>query len=58
MEAEGMVVGAAGDGLEAIQLADERRPDVVLMDLRMPGMGGSRPRARSRIVTRGCRWSS
>jgi CheY-like chemotaxis protein len=41
MEAEGMVVvGAAGDGLEAIQLADERRPDVVLMDLRMPGMDG------------------
>jgi len=41
MEAEGMVVvGAAGDGLEVILLADERRPDVVLMDLRMPGMDG------------------
>ncbi len=38
---EGMeVVGAAGDGLEAIQLVDELEPDVVLMDIRMPEMDG------------------
>jgi DNA-binding NarL/FixJ family response regulator len=38
---EGMsVVGAAGDGLEAIQLVDELAPDVVLMDIRMPEMDG------------------
>ncbi len=35
------VVAAAGDGREAIQLAREHRPDVILMDLRMPGMDGS-----------------
>jgi DNA-binding NarL/FixJ family response regulator len=35
------VVGAAADGPEAVRMADEHRPDVVLMDLRMPGMDGS-----------------
>lgn len=34
------VVGAAVDGEEAITLAGECHPDVVLMDLSMPGMGG------------------
>lgn len=34
------VVGEAGDGLQGLELARERTPDVVLMDLRMPVMGG------------------
>ncbi|MEU5534662.1 response regulator transcription factor [Streptomyces sp. NPDC020362] len=34
------VVGEAGDGEEAVRLAAETRPDVILMDIRMPGMGG------------------
>jgi DNA-binding NarL/FixJ family response regulator len=34
------VVGEAGDGLEAIDVVRELKPDVVLMDVRMPGMGG------------------
>lgn len=32
--------GEASDGKEAVALAGERRPDVMLMDLRMPIMGG------------------
>ena len=34
------VVGQAGDGSEAIRLAQVLQPDVILMDLRMPGMDG------------------
>ncbi len=34
------VVGEAADGTEAVRLAGEQQPDVVLMDLRMPGMDG------------------
>jgi DNA-binding NarL/FixJ family response regulator len=38
---EGMrVIGTAGDGVEAVSLVDELRPDVVLMDIRMPEMDG------------------
>jgi DNA-binding NarL/FixJ family response regulator len=35
------VVGAACDGVEAVKLAQTERPDVVLMDLRMPRMEGA-----------------
>ncbi|HEY0862198.1 MAG TPA: response regulator transcription factor [Pseudoxanthomonas sp.] len=34
------VVGRAGNGLEAIERSEALRPDVVLMDLAMPEMGG------------------
>jgi DNA-binding NarL/FixJ family response regulator len=34
------VLGTASDGTEAVQLCRERRPDVALMDIRMPGMDG------------------
>ncbi|HEX2317063.1 MAG TPA: response regulator transcription factor [Thermomonospora sp.] len=34
------VVGEAGDGLTAVRLAERTRPDVVVMDIRMPGMDG------------------
>jgi DNA-binding NarL/FixJ family response regulator len=34
------VVGHAGDGQEAVRLAEELKPDVVLMDISMPVMDG------------------
>lgn len=34
------VVGEAADGSEGVDMARQRNPDVVLMDLRMPVMGG------------------
>jgi len=39
-EADIQVVGTAGTGREAIKLATETRPDVVLMDINMPDMDG------------------
>jgi len=40
------VVGEAGDGAEAVALATQLSPDVVLMDLRMPGVGGAEATAQ------------
>jgi DNA-binding NarL/FixJ family response regulator len=34
------VVGEAGEGAEAVRLAQRLRPDVILMDIRMPGLDG------------------
>jgi DNA-binding NarL/FixJ family response regulator len=45
------VVGEAGDGGEAIALVEDVRPDVVLMDVRMPGVDGIA--ATERIVASG-----
>jgi DNA-binding NarL/FixJ family response regulator len=47
------VVGEASDGAEALQLTAELDPDIVLMDVRMPGMDGIE--ATSRIIERGLR---
>src|ERR1700722_2651678 len=40
LEPDITLVGEAGDGHEAITLAAQLRPTVVLMDVRMPGMDG------------------
>jgi DNA-binding NarL/FixJ family response regulator len=39
-ESDLTVVGEAGDGATAVELARRLKPDVVLMDIRMPGMDG------------------
>jgi DNA-binding NarL/FixJ family response regulator len=40
------VVGTGATGLEAVELAAALRPDIVLMDLRMPGLDGDEATAR------------
>ena len=49
MEPDMQVVGQACDGIEAVALAKDLRPDVVLMDLHMPRLGGV---AATREITR------
>lgn len=44
------LVGAAADAEEAIELARDRRPDVALLDVKMPNGGG--PRAAREILAR------
>jgi len=41
LEEAGMsVVGQAGDGIEAVREAERTRPDVIVMDMRMPNVDG------------------
>src|SRR3974390_3516148 len=49
MEPDMEVVGQACDGIEAVEMAGQLRPDIVLMDLHMPRQGGV---AATREITR------
>jgi AmiR/NasT family two-component response regulator len=52
LEEEGLeVVGEAADGDAALRLAEERTPDLVIMDIKMPGLDGLS--AAERIVEQG-----
>ena len=44
------LVGTAADGIEAVEGAERERPDVVLMDLRMPRMSGAEATRRIRAM--------
>ncbi|MDI3297891.1 MAG: response regulator transcription factor [Bacillota bacterium] len=46
-----LVVGEAGSGEEALGLAGELAPDLVLMDVRMPGIGGIEATRRLRALS-------
>lgn len=59
-ESEFEVVGAVGDGIAALKIAEQLKPDVILMDLVMPGLDGieatqhilkNNPAARVLILT-------
>lgn len=51
LEREGFSVDTAGDGEQALRLAREREPDVVVLDLMLPGMDGIEVCRRIRAVS-------
>lgn len=54
LEREGFHVATAGNGVDGLQLIEDLRPDIVLLDLLMPIMGGSEMLAHLRAK----RWGS
>jgi DNA-binding NarL/FixJ family response regulator len=50
-QAEFKVITVAVDGFKAVQIASELRPDVVLMDIGLPGMNGIEATRQIRMVS-------
>jgi two-component system response regulator DesR len=55
LESDLTVVGVAGTGEEAVEVASATRPDVCLMDIQMPGMDGIAATAAVRAASPGTR---
>src|SRR5262245_31985527 len=55
MESSIEIVGEAANGVEAVESAKALRPDLALMDLRMPAMGGVEATRRLRDAVPQCR---
>lgn len=47
------IISTAVDGTEAVQKAEELKPDLILMDLSLPGMNGIEATRQTRIVSPG-----
>jgi CheY-like chemotaxis protein len=45
------LAGEAADGMEAVKLAQDLKPDLVLLDVRLPGMNGIEAASRIRLVS-------
>lgn len=52
-EADLEIISTAVDGIEAVQKAEELKPDVILMDLSLPGMNGIEATRQIRIASPG-----
>jgi DNA-binding NarL/FixJ family response regulator len=52
---EVLVIGEAADGIQALQLAQALQPDVILLDLLMPGMDGVAVMQQVRQIGLGCK---
>jgi DNA-binding NarL/FixJ family response regulator len=48
------VIGEAGDGETAVKLVEKLKPDIVLMDLKMPGMTGFEAASKIHKLTDTC----
>jgi two-component system, cell cycle response regulator DivK len=53
LDHHGYEVVAAGTGEEGVRLADETEPDLILMDLQLPGIDGAETLRRIRATDRG-----
>ena len=50
LRAAGYDTSSAGDGISAIEAVKQKRPDVILLDIRMPGMDGFEVNRRLKAV--------
>ncbi|MDO8671601.1 MAG: response regulator transcription factor [Dehalococcoidia bacterium] len=50
-ESDISVIGEAGDGLEALAIAERLKPDVILLDIRIPLLGGIEVAKRLSVLT-------